>query len=416
MVVGVSRIRKLSDDLANQIAAGEVVERPASVVKELVENAIDAAATRVTITVEYGGKRLIRVEDDGIGMPPDDARLCLERHATSKIATATDLAAIATLGFRGEALPSIASVSRFTLRTRTRDTTAGTEIGVTAGQVEPARAVGVPEGTSVTVEDLFFNLPARRKFLKSDAAESAHVSKIVTQLALCHPDVGVTLTSAGRTVLRCPPARSLADRLFQIYGDRPDLVTVERDGHGLRLTGVVAALADQGPTRGPQHVFVNRRVVRDKTIAHAILDAYQAASIKERSPEVHLFLEVPLDRVDVNVHPTKAEVRFADQSLVHELVRRGVAEALGAATMPGLPATSLAPATRRGRVAAAGVRCRSFARDRLDTGLAVGRGLADWPEDAALDAAVTTSGSTVRSSRSASFATRSSSPSTTKGS
>lgn len=338
--MSVARIRKLPDDLANQIAAGEVVERPASVVKELAENAIDAAATRIAVTVEYGGKRLIRVEDDGIGMSPEDARLCLERHATSKIASAADLAAIATLGFRGEALPSIASVSRFTLRTRARDATAATEIRVTAGQIEPARTVGAPEGTAITVEDLFFNLPARRKFLKSDGAESAHVSKIVTQLALCHPAVGFTLTSAGRTVLQCPPARSLEDRLFQIYGDRPDLVAVTRETHGVRLTGVVAALADQGPTRGPQHVFVNRRVVRDKTIAHAILDAYQSASIKERSPEVHLFLEVPLDRVDVNVHPTKAEVRFADQSLVHEVVRRAIAEALGAAAMPGLPASA----------------------------------------------------------------------------
>jgi DNA mismatch repair protein MutL len=348
VVVSVARIRKLSDDLANQIAAGEVVERPASVVKELVENAIDAAATRIAVTVEYGGKRLIRVEDDGIGMSPEDARLCLERHATSKIASAEDLAAIATLGFRGEALPSIASVSRFTLRTRARDATGATEIRVTAGQVDPPRTVGAPEGTAITVEDLFFNLPARRKFLKSDGAESAHVSRIVTQLALCHPAVGVTLTSAGRTVLQCPPARSLEDRLFQIYGDRPDLVAVARESHGVRLTGVVAALADQGPTRGPQHVFVNRRVVRDKTIAHAILDAYQSASIKERSPEVHLFLEVPLDRVDVNVHPTKAEVRFADQSLVHEIVRRGLADALGAATMPGLPPAAVAVAGAAG--------------------------------------------------------------------
>ncbi len=338
------RIRKLSDDLANQIAAGEVVERPASVVKELVENAVDAAATRIVVTVEYGGKRLIRVEDDGIGMSADDARLSLERHATSKIAAAADLAAIATLGFRGEALPSIASVSRFTLRTRARGETAGTEIHVVGGQVEPARTVGAPEGTAITVEELFFNLPARRKFLKSDAAEAAHVSRLVTQLALCHPEVGLTLTSNGRRVLQCPPARSLADRLFQIYGDRPDLVVVERETHGVRLSGMVAALADQGPTRGPQHVFVNRRVVKDKTIAHAILDAYQGASIKERSPEVHLFLEVPLDRVDVNVHPTKAEVRFADQSLIHEVVRRGVAAALGQAGMPVLPAAALVPA------------------------------------------------------------------------
>lgn len=332
-----SRIVKLPDDLANQIAAGEVVERPASVVKELVENALDAEARRIVITIEYGGKRLLRVEDDGIGMSPEDARLCLERHATSKIRTAADLGAIATLGFRGEALPSIASVSRFTLRTRERGADGGTEIRVVGGAIERASAMGGPEGTSITVEDLFFNLPARRKFLKSDGAETAHVSKLVTQLALCHPAVGVTLINTGKRMLECPPAASLADRMYQIYGDRPDLVTVERTTHGVRLTGMVAALADTGPTRGPQHVFVNGRIVKDKTIAHAVIDAYQSASIKERSPEIHLFLEVPLDRIDVNVHPTKAEVRFADQSLIHEVVRRGVAAALGAAGMPVLP-------------------------------------------------------------------------------
>jgi DNA mismatch repair protein MutL len=332
-----SRIVKLPDDLANQIAAGEVVERPASVVKELVENALDADARRVTVTIEYGGKRLLRVEDDGIGMSPDDARMCLERHATSKIRTADDLGAISTLGFRGEALPSIASVSRFTLRTRERGADGGTEIKVVAGHVERVVAVGGPEGTSITVEDLFFNLPARRKFLKSDGAETAHVSKLMTQLALCHPCVGFTLVNGGKRMLECPPAATLADRMYQIYGERPDLVPVERATHGVHLTGMVAALAESGPTRGPQHVFVNARIVKDKTIAHAIIDAYQSASIKERSPEIHLFLEVPLDRIDVNVHPTKAEVRFAEQSLVHEIVRRGVADALGGARMPALP-------------------------------------------------------------------------------
>jgi DNA mismatch repair protein MutL len=331
------RILRLPDDLANQIAAGEVVERPASVAKELIENALDAGATRVVVTIEYGGKRLLRVEDDGVGMSPDDARLCLERHATSKIRRAEDLAAIATLGFRGEALPSIASVSRFTLRTRARGDDAGTEIRVVAGVVERVATVPGPEGTSVTVEDLFFNLPARRKFLKSDGAETAHVSKLVTQLALCHPGVGFTLHNGGKRVLACPPAATLADRLYQIYGDRPDLVAVTRESHGVRLSGFVAALAGPGPTRGPQHVFVNGRIVKDRTIAHAVIDAYQSASIKERSPEIHLFLELPLDRIDVNVHPTKAEVRFADQSLVHEVVRRGVAAALGGAGMPGLP-------------------------------------------------------------------------------
>src|SRR5918993_3034618 len=307
------RITRLPDDLANQIAAGEVVERPASVVKELIENAIDAGATRVVITVEYGGKRLIRVEDDGLGMEPDDARLCLERHATSKIRRADDLAAIATLGFRGEALPSIASVSHFRLRTRLKGMDSGTEIRVNGGAIESIVEVGAPEGTLVDVADLFYNLPARRKFLKSDAAESAQVSKMVTQLALCYPEVGFTLTSAGRKSLQCPPVSTLEDRLYQIYGDRPDLVAVTRTGASIKVHGFIAALAETGPTRGPQNVFVNRRVVKDKTIAHAIFDAYSVASNRERSPELHLFIEMPPDQVDVNVHPTKAEVRFREQ-------------------------------------------------------------------------------------------------------
>ena len=330
------RITRLPDDLANQIAAGEVVERPASVIKELVENAIDAEATRLIITTEYGGKRLIRVEDDGIGMDPDDARLSLERHATSKIKRADDLGAIVTLGFRGEALPSMASVSHFRIRTRSRGTPSGTEIRVNAGVMESVVEAGGPEGTLVEVADLFYNLPARRKFLKSDAAESAQISKTVTQLALCYPRVGFVLMNAGRKVLSCPPVSSVADRLYQLYGDRPDLVPVEREAVGLRMHGFVAALAEHGPTRGPQHVFVNRRIVKDKTIAHAIFDAYSVASNKERSPEVHLFLEVPPDRIDVNVHPTKAEVRFKEQSLVHEIVRRAVADALGRGPAPEL--------------------------------------------------------------------------------
>jgi DNA mismatch repair protein MutL len=330
------RITKLPEDLANQIAAGEVVERPASVVKELVENAIDAKATRIVITAEFGGKKLIRVEDDGIGMEPDDARLCLERHATSKIRRADDLGAIVTLGFRGEALPSIASVSHFRLRTRARGTQSGTEIRVNAGIIESVVEVGCPEGTLVEVADVFYNLPARRKFLKSDAAEAAQLSKFVTQLALCYPEVGFTLTSSGRKVVAVPPVTSLSDRLYQLYGDRQDLVRVEREFGGMRLHGFIAALAEQGPVRGPQHVFVNRRIVKDRTIAHAILDAYSVATNKERSPEVHLFLEVPPDQIDVNVHPTKAEVRFKEQSQVHSLVRHALGDALGKGPAPEL--------------------------------------------------------------------------------
>jgi DNA mismatch repair protein MutL len=332
----VGRITKLPEDLANQIAAGEVVERPASVIKELVENAIDADARRVTITTEYGGKRLIRVEDDGTGMDAADARLSLERHATSKIRRADDLGAIVTLGFRGEALPSMASVSHFRMRTRARSEVSGTEVRVNAGVVESVVEAGGPEGTLVEVADLFYNLPARRKFLKSDAAESAQVSRTVTQLALCYPQIGFTLMNAGRKVLSCPPVASVSDRLYQLYGERPDLVEVTREGGGIRVHGFVAALAEHGPTRGPQHVFVNRRIVKDKTIAHAIFDAYSVASNKERSPEVHVFLEIPPERIDVNVHPTKAEVRFKEQSLVHEVVRRAVADALGSGPAPEL--------------------------------------------------------------------------------
>jgi len=330
------RITRLPDDLANQIAAGEVVERPASVVKELIENAIDAGATRIAITIEYGGKKLIRVEDDGIGMDPEDARLCLERHATSKISKADDLGAIATLGFRGEALPSMASVSHFKLRTRARGSDSGTEIRANAGIVESVVEAGGPEGTMVEVADVFYNLPARRKFLKSDGAEAAHVSRVVTQLAFCYPEVGFTLTSSGRKILAVPPVAGVSDRLYQIYGDRQDLIAVEREFGGLRLHGFIAALAEQGPVRGPQHVFVNRRIVKDRTIAHAIIDSYSVATNKERSPEVHLFLEIPPDRVDVNVHPTKAEVRFREQSLVHELVRRALGDALGKGPAPEL--------------------------------------------------------------------------------
>ena len=331
-----AKVHRLPADLANQIAAGEVVERPASVVKELVENAIDAGARRLTIHVELGGKKQVRVEDDGEGMEPEDARLAIERHATSKIRRADDLAAILTLGFRGEALPSIASVSHFVLRTRAKGQQSGTEIRVNGGTVASIVEIGAPQGTVVEVNDVFYNLPARRKFLKSDGAESAQVSRVVTQLALAYPEVGFTLTSAGRKVLQCPPAVSHRDRLYQVYGERADLMEVHKEAGGITLTGFIAALAEQGPTRGPQNVFVNRRIVKDKTIAHAIIDSYSQASIKERSPEVHLFIEMPPDALDVNVHPTKAEVRFRDQSLVHEVVRRALRDALGHSAAPQL--------------------------------------------------------------------------------
>jgi DNA mismatch repair protein MutL len=329
-----SRIHRLPADLANQIAAGEVVERPASVVKELVENALDAGARRISITVELGGKKIIRVEDDGEGMDADDARLAIERHATSKIRHAEDLGAITTLGFRGEALPSIASVSHFTLRTRARGAQSGTEIKVNAGTIASVREVGAPEGTCIEVADLFYNLPARRKFLKSDTAETTQISRLGTQIALGYPEVGFTVVSGGRTLLQCPPAAGLRERFFQLYGERPDLVEVRKEAAGLQIEGYVAALGDQGPTRGAQNVFVNRRIVKDRTIAHAIIEAYSVATIKERSPEVHLFLRIAPDRVDVNVHPTKAEVRFLEGSLVHQVLRRALGDALGQGRAP----------------------------------------------------------------------------------
>ena len=330
------RISLLPSDLANQIAAGEVVERPASVVKELIENAIDAGAHRIQVYIELGGKRMVRVEDDGDGMGPEDARLCLERHATSKISRSDDLAAIRTLGFRGEALPSIASVSHFVLRSRLRGEIAGTEIRVNGGAVASVQEAGCPEGTSIEVSDLFYNLPARRKFLKSDTGEATQVSRVVTQFALGYPEIGFTAMSGPRTLLQWPPVTNLDARMFQIYGERGDLVPVGKSLSGCTIKGYVAALTEQGPTRGTQNVFVNRRIVKDRTIAHAIIDAYSSASIKERSPEVHLFVEIPADRVDVNVHPTKAEVRFRDQSFIHEAVKHAVADAIGRGAVPEL--------------------------------------------------------------------------------
>jgi DNA mismatch repair protein MutL len=341
------RISVLPSDLANQIAAGEVVERPASVVKELIENAIDAGARRIQVYVELGGKRLVRVEDDGEGMGPEDARLSIERHATSKIRRADDLAAITTLGFRGEALPSIASVSHFVLRTRLRGELSGTEIRVNGGAISSVQEVGCPEGTSIEVGDLFYNLPARRKFLKTDTGETTQISRVVTQFALGYPEVGFSLASGPRAVFHWPAVVKFEDRLYQVFGERPDLVPLGKRLTGFGINGYVAALAEQGPTRGSQNVFVNRRIVKDKTIAHAIIEAYSGASIKERSPEVHLFIEIPADRVDVNVHPTKAEVRFRDQSFVHEAVKHAIADAIGKGAAPELqllPSISREPA------------------------------------------------------------------------
>jgi DNA mismatch repair protein MutL len=383
----VGRIARLPPDLANQIAAGEVVERPASVVKELVENAIDAGARRLNIHVELGGKKQVRVEDDGEAMEPDDARLAIERHATSKIRRSDDLAAIRTLGFRGEALPSMASVSHFVLRTRPRGQQSGTEIRVNGGAVASVVEVGTSDGTTVEVNDVFYNLPARRKFLKSDSAESAQVSRVVTQLALAYPEVGFVLTSGPRTLVQCPPAGSLKDRFYQLYGERSDLIEVHRSSGGIRLTGYIAALAEKGPTRGVQNVFINRRIIKDRTIAHAIIDAYSVASFKERSPEVHLFLEMPPDALDVNVHPTKAEVRFREQSLVHEVVRRALMDALGQTSAPQLQLTPETVTTTPRAATIPGILAGGVYPNRWSPGV---RGVPEVPEVPTVPADATT--------------------------
>ena len=264
-------------------------------------------------------------------MEPEDARLAIERHATSKIARAEDLGAIRTLGFRGEALPSIASVSHFTAaHARARRARAGTEIRVDAGRSSSVREVGAPEGTCIEVADLFFNLPARRKFLKSDTAETTQISRLVTQLALGYPEVGFTLTSGGRSAAasaRRPAACASASSSCSATG-RPGRGRARRPA-ACRSTASSPRSATRGRSAAPQNVFVNRRIVKDRTIAHAIIEAYSVATIKERSPEVHLFIEIAPDRVDVNVHPTKAEVRFLEESLVHEVLRRALGDALG---------------------------------------------------------------------------------------
>ena len=317
-----SRIHRLPPDLANQIAAGEVVERPASVVKELVENALDAGARRIAVAVELGGKKLIRVEDDGEGMEPEDARLAIERHATSKIARADDLGAIRTLGFRGEALPSIASVSHFVLRTRARGAASGTEIRVNGGAIASVREVGAPEGTSIEVADLFYNLPARRKFLKSDTAETTQISRLV--------DADGARLSGGRIHAdeRRPDAaavsagrRACASGSFSCSASGPIWSRSARRRAACTIRATWRRSATRGRCAAPQNVFVNRRIVKDRTIAHAIIEAYSVATIKERSPEVHLFLAIA-------ARPRRRE-RPSDEG--GSAVPRAVAGARGAA-------------------------------------------------------------------------------------
>src|SRR6266496_4281176 len=351
------RIHVLPEHVANKIAAGEVVERPASVVKELLENSLDAGSTRIRIQVEAGGKRLIQITDNGCGMTRDDALLAFERHATSKIQSAEDLLTVATLGFRGEALPSIASVSRLKLETRAPGESSGTMLEINGGKIFRVEEAGLPEGTAITVRDLFFNTPARRKFLKAESTELSHIASLVTHYALAHPEMHWELHSTSNAMLTAPPVANHAERIFQIFGKQTldELIPLaaqlqlERAGlpepppwrrpadyvaptpGELRLHGFTSKPEIQKLNRQSIYIFVNGRLVRDKAVMHGLLDGYRNIIPPSVYPVVLLFLEMPCTEVDVNVHPSKTEVRFRQQGLMHDFVRDSVRAALMAA-------------------------------------------------------------------------------------
>lgn len=348
------RIRILSDQVANQIAAGEVVDRPASVVKELLENSLDAGASRIRVEVEAGGRRLIRIADDGCGMSRDDALLAFERHATSKLRAAGDLLAISTLGFRGEALPSIASVARVVLDTATGEDHSGTRIEIAGGKMLHVQDAALPRGTTIAVADLFFNTPARRKFLRAESTELAHVTALVTHYALAHPGKHFELLSATHSILTAPPVARTAERIYQIFGKdtlaqllpvaaeirleraglpepppwKKDPDEPRRDPGSLRLSGFYSKPELQKLNRNSIYIFVNKRLIRDRLLMHAITEAYRNVIPPTSFPVVLLFLELPPEEVDVNVHPAKTEVRFRQQSLIHDFVRDSLRTAL----------------------------------------------------------------------------------------
>ncbi|MFO0581119.1 MAG: DNA mismatch repair endonuclease MutL [Anaeromyxobacter sp.] len=346
-----ARVRLLPPGLVNQIAAGEVVERPASVVKELVENALDAGATQVAVDVEEGGLALVRVADDGCGMDADDARMALERHATSKLADAEGLAAIATMGFRGEAIPAIASVSRFRLDTAPAEDGAGTRLEVEGGELVATEGTGRPRGTTIEVRDLFFNTPARRKFMRAGPTEAGHVTEAIVRLALARPDVGFTLRSGGRSVVSARAGEPITDRVALALGREAarHLHAVDhRRGH-VRVHGAICGPDHSEATSRSLYLFVNGRYVRDRNAAHAVLRAFAGTLPPGRHPAGVLFVELPLDRVDVNVHPQKLEVRFAEAREVQDALFHAVAGVLrtapwlGRAGAPGGAAPSAYP-------------------------------------------------------------------------
>ena len=316
------RISILPEIITNKIAAGEVVERPASVIKELIENALDAGATAIAVEITTGGRRLIRIIDNGHGMSREDALLSLERHATSKIRTDSDLDSILTLGFRGEALPSIASVSRFRLATREPDSLEGTEVIVEGGRVRDVKACGMAPGTAVSVEQIFFNTPARLKFMKSAETETGHVGDVLARMAVSRPDVAFSLTSDGRELLKVQRS-DLRRRLAQVVGKdtSSQLFPLGSDDRQLSVKGFVSGPSLARSGMQAMYTYINGRFVRDKVVQHAIMQAYRGVIDRGRYPVVALFIQLPTGEVDVNVHPTKHEVRFRRQSVVHDAIQ-----------------------------------------------------------------------------------------------
>ncbi len=325
-----SQIRILPEILSNKIAAGEVVERPASVVKELLENSLDAESTQIVVEIEKGGRSLIRVSDNGMGMAPDDALLSIERYATSKIYKNEDLFSIRTLGFRGEALPSIASVSRFSLVTRHRETDTGLEIIMAGGKIQKVTETGAPVGTQISVRQLFFNTPARRKFLKGIQTEMGHIVDVVSTMALGRPAVQFKLLHNSKLLKNWVAVSNPADRVIHVLGSelKEGLIAVQHDDGYLKLEGWLSSPSITRKTSRSMHIYINGRAVRDRVVQHALFEGYAGRLVKGQFPMAVLFVQVPFDRVDVNVHPAKNEVRFSDQKQVHDTVRSAVVHAL----------------------------------------------------------------------------------------
>lgn len=325
-----SRIHILPDQVANQIAAGEVIERPVAVVKELVENSLDAGATRVEVEFRNGGKSYIRVEDNGCGMTPEEALLCLERHATSKISGADDLFSISSFGFRGEAMPSIASVSKFTLRTRTNDAEGGSEVLVNAGKIIHQREVGMPVGTRMEVSQLFNSVPVRRKFLKADNTEAAHIVQLMRQYAVAHPQCAFVLIENGRTLFQSPVCRGLIDRVGEIWGRKiaRDLIKIEAEESGIRLHGLLGKPGVSRSTRQEMITLVNGRPVDSRVLYYALIESYHTFIPKGRYPLAFLLIDLDPSAVDVNVHPAKREVRFRNEGDLRRFVMESVIQLL----------------------------------------------------------------------------------------